>query len=156
MCNIALHNIIFLCKTFWQQCKERNNKCSLYCLLSKFWYESLEHHSLLSLKKNSASNQSSNRSSVIPRLSNQISLTENLLPPRESNPALRTTFTCRFLRKKKKFLLQSLFREVEIYKHWCQYFPWRYGGSPGWLRLLSLFYKSDPKAAGCHELRDCG
>lgn len=51
VCNTAIHNIIFLCKTFWQQCRERNNKCSLYCLLSKFWYESLKLRSLLSLKK---------------------------------------------------------------------------------------------------------
>lgn len=50
MCNIALHNIIFLCKTFWQQCKGRNNKCSLHCLLSKLWYESLKHLCLHSLK----------------------------------------------------------------------------------------------------------
>lgn len=50
MCNIALHNIIFLCKTFWQQCEGRNNKCSLYCLMSKFWYESLKHLCLHFLK----------------------------------------------------------------------------------------------------------
>lgn len=49
---VTLHfTISYYCAKHWQQCRGRNNKCSLYCLLSKFCYESLEHHSLLSLKK---------------------------------------------------------------------------------------------------------